>query len=1588
MKRLFKIVLLCVLVLTLTLLVVGCEEEEKTFGVKGIVTVNGEALAGVTVHCDTLDTEVQTNENGEYSFTGLKGASLISVSKENYDFLVSKKSVSKETTDLNFDALEQFSVLGEVTYDGEKIANAYIVAKSETCNKQTTTNEMGEFSLTGLSGEVIISVSHDNFEFLDKKITIADKDNKVIFTGRYEVFGNITFNGKALEGVVVTDGVNEAVTDSEGNYILKNISANSEIIAKKDGYYLSCSNGSAICDVENKEINFIAYEKYNTSVTLKNLGEVFTSDTNIKLVLSGTEEFNKDLERVIALGTENIFTDIFGNAKIVVKKNNVVLAEGDIEAKQTDLTLDIKNTVKGVVKNELGEAVAGVNVTLNGTEQTTTTNTNGEFIFENVISTNEVEVVKENYIIEQVSVTENNFVTIYEFKANAVYDITGKVMSEGNPLAGAEVKYGSKTIPTDANGEFKIENVNGSVELEIKKEGFESKTIIANSKNNNLEIELDKLYNVTGSVKSGEIALENASIYVNNILKTTTNANGEFTINGLVKENTIKVIKNGYEILTKTVNSQDSEANFNLGYNVTIIARTDTTKVQNAEIWYTDFENEIEKEEVAENGQITLKLYGTSKIRVKKQDKYNFFILDADGNKQTEITITAPQEKAVEFDSTYSLAISVWKEEADGERLVGVNIIVQNEDGKELKNGETTSTSEPFIVEGLKGDTYIQAFKQDGKPYMPRLVSFRSNMSNDIYFYDNAYEISGCITSGGIGVEGVNVTLTNAQKPVTVTTDRDGKYHFPVLKGNYELSLSKAGYKFTYDGKDASVEKPNITMADNGKQFNFEATYDATIVVKSGDKVLSGAKVFVNDIEYISNDYGKVELKDLSGVNNIRVELDGFEFAETTLSGAGEKEIQGTYRVSGVVMSGSTALENVIVQVVGGETYYTDANGNFEITGLKGTNKLTFGLTGYTFDKNNISVDSLLEGLVVDSTYEVRGKVVSGNVNVAGVKVKSGSNEANTTNDGKFTLKGLKGEVTLNFSKDGYDFGSSSTMQVTGYIDNIAINSTYKINGTISSGNIPLANAKVIVNDKTQEADSKGEFEITGLSGRNTITFEKAGYEIKPQEVTGYGVLSIADASYTVIGNVKNGSGKLNGANVIIGGKSKLTDNDGHFEINGVIGTQDIVVSKGGYTFDRATANGYSESTVEIDSTYTVSKQVLYNGTAVKGVNVKYSGSEITENTVLTDNNGKFEIGGLKGSVKIEFSLEEYTFDCGGKSSYFIVANPDDITSKVIGVTWECFYVTGTVKFDSMTLPNIEVTLNGKKVKTNENGEFKFLDEYFKTNQTVTAKLNGATATGIAEKQYDGAVTLTFENNQANQISVLNNAYEYLKIANFKMEMNGNVSASAAGVDAPQKNRKVVEQDSNGTMHYQYANWGNPVGTFGVNVNPQAGQENYVTSKNGKITQIKERNTGFGWRDGYGGFVSQSTVTVLKWANDNFSDVTSSYLSTYGVEINNHSRYIINSSTIDSISYSGGTFNVSFNESATVNLKKQMKKYSGQDIIEFSRRDASFTFNAQGKLASVTVNETYHVKQVVDVWPESTMTETYTYGNVGTITMP
>ena len=305
-----------------------------------------------------------------------------------------------------------------------------------------------------------------------------------------------------------------------------------------------------------------------------------------------------------------------------------------------------------------------------------------------------------------------------------------------------------------------------------------------------------------------------------------------------------------------------------------------------------------------------------------------------------------------------------------------------------------------------------------------------------------------------------------------------------------------------------------------------------------------------------------------------------FDGATATVTGARDDvdfTIYEIYTASGKVTSGSGSLAvnvgGVTIAFSGGFTSVTTAADDTWIkSGLHKTVTVTPAKTGYVFTPASRPVDrSNRTDINFTCTYTIGGEVTCGALKVANAQILV-SGHGNTTTDinGRWTMSGVSGQVTVTAQKTGYYF-TPGLITASGPRTDVNFNGTYTISGKVLNGDTTGGLGEVVIrfngfNPLTTAPD--GTWEKAGLQGNITVTViaSRTGYGFSPADRVISGPTSVVSFAgyqkFTASGHVSCNGQPLGGVTSQVESFGDVTtDAAGNWSKAGVFGSFDVTPS-------------------------------------------------------------------------------------------------------------------------------------------------------------------------------------------------------------------------------------------------------------------------------------------------------------------------------------------------------------------------------------------------------------------------------------------
>lgn len=1255
----------------------GCssKNENQTYAVSGIILDENQApVEGVSVDGGEYGV-VTTNEKGEYVFSNIKNGLIVKPSKEGYHFAEKSKFVAAASTSANFVASKEYTVTGTIANNGSGLAGEAIyftsLANPASDNCVVTSDENGNFTITGVAGKTVVSYDFNGGSITDEA-TINQTDVSLELTSSIRLAFEFDTSNVDVNDISVKIGGVSYTLDYDYEISESGLKFNDLVEISSSVYDFDIVRFNLTNQYDYKVIK--AYKKYKAT------GVVMSGS----VLLNGADVF---VDKVFATSTnsEGLFEiDNLTQDKIITVFYSGLEFESSV--------VNHKNT--GSMFNGTKDVTLSLNCDYPGYD---------ELVFSGVSATTSN---KKDYLVEDV-----HFGDTIEFSSSVYHLSTNSFVVSKNDIyfAEGEVKYNAEVsgledgfnllIDGVVSNADALQGIHGEHMISASFEDYIFSEHKISAPNRVVNLSYKVPYSATIIAKSGELELASAKATIASDI-TLADANGKIELSGLVDSVEVKISCEGYNSQTLTISTADknTEKTVNLTYDISGYAKTGDIAVAYANVSVSD------KTAVTNTaGYFEIKnLAGENQLNITKENN-------------TFAAVTVSKSAVVEVQGTFKVFGVL---ENDNGFVSGKTITLIPSD--ESLSEQTTVSDENGYYEfiGL-ASKYTLTSADTSSSELLRPYSYVVTVGGEYNFRSTGFAVSGKITTGDVPIEGVLVKAGSS----IVYTNASGEYEFGLLSSDCEVSAEKEGYVFS----------DPILVSDNAENVNFTATYSISGRVTSGTQPVQNVLILLNgESQNLStNENGEFVLTGLSGANNVvsyqksglifdstntvsaygtiavsckvhatiavktgSVEVSDFDyFANGTKLGSSKTstitinanygdiisfektgyQIQNvvisfensytanaTYSIVGYTLSNDVVIEGVAV-TAGETTILSDMSGKFTFSGLVGETQITFEKQGFSFETKSVSAYN--SNLVANGTFVVTGQVkVLGLKALEGVEVYHLSQKIATTDaEGKFTAT-VSGYYTLGFVKEGYTIASVENKFGS---QNFVVVAFYSISGTVKSGDLLIEGAKVDLYLEgssipvSTTTDENGYYEFNNITAPAVVTVSKSGYASVSSDKIADLKIQNFDIAYSVTlvfaGGVKDVSVYVNGI--------KYTASSSSIKLDGLTGTTTIKLEKKNTDFD-----SYNEFKVNSPATLEIVSRVSYNVTGyVKSQASKLAVTGITmqagTKTTVTDSNGYFEFSSVAGTLQIKESGIESnkpTIDHDGDySEHFLVSETE-----------------------------------------------------------------------------------------------------------------------------------------------------------------------------------------------------------------------------------------------------------------------------------------------------------------------------------------
>ncbi|MEA2413939.1 MAG: large repetitive protein [Thermoanaerobaculia bacterium] len=603
----------------------------------------------------------------------------------------------------------------------------------------------------------------------------------------------------------------------------------------------------------------------------------------------------------------------------------------------------------------------------------------------------------------------------------------------------------------------------------------------------------------------------------------------------------------------------------------------------------------------------------------------------AAGEKKTGVTITIPRGIAVtgrvtDKDKKPLSGVGVEAIESANDPMGGMRRMVMANMQQRTDDAYRTGSDGTFSIR-VKEGTYDLAFKREG--YAAKSVrgtKVDSSTKPIDVVLDPGVEISGRITRGGAGVEGVNVRAMSQDGFSGAVSGPDGAFRVTDLTpGQMMLNIAKP---------DSFIQEMRSVSAP---------TRDLVIEVPAGGRI-TGRVLDKNSHQPVT--------AFLAGVT-------------TSRSGGGMTIMMPPMQKQFTSDDGSFVLEGIkpgMTQVVVNAPGYTTARvPNIEVEDGKTAPDVEVDVeTGAKLTGRVTGPDgSPLAGVFV------RNDQMGGNARV--MRFDGNDNSATTDPSGEYTMDTLEpGEKTLSFSRSGYISQQKTVTVAAGKDARLDVQMSTGIRATgfvVTDSGAPVPDATVSAfsgapdGGRNGRSDSNGAFTIEGLApGHYTFNAAKTGYTagtVRDVDIATSGPVRVVLKSGGVITGHVNGltPKELEQTTVFAnaaggGGMSGSTapvDSGGNFRIEGAPSGTVRITARAGAMFGGSTKSaapktvelepgGTAQVDIDFKSSTVIRGRVTRNGAAVPNAQVMFmprGAKSQTSASVAADGDGRYELSGL-----------------------------------------------------------------------------------------------------------------------------------------------------------------------------------------------------------------------------------------------------------------------------------------------------------------------------------------------------------------------
>lgn len=522
---------------------------------------------------------VLTNENGEAVISVPNGEYSYTATKDKYDTATGSFVVLNAPVFIDIvTSPAPYTLFVKIDDESRNPVSGVLVTAEE---KETSTDINGNASLKLKNGLHNLTIEKLGYVTVNQTILINDEDLSINITIRLRAWTTVIKvldeTNIPIQGVLVSVGENQALTDNRGEVQIGLKNGNYNVTLKKIGY--------------NTVYETIVVQNQQISVSYK----MSLFDFEVGVVVTGADS-RLPLNNILVQVNDGVWqalTNNQGGVQFLLKNGEYILKISDYNYDEIEYNFNVSNanldipielefrhfetTILVVDTNQV--AIPGATIVVDG--ETLTTNDEGQVIARLQNGTYSYSVTKIGYITRTDTVVVNgegsSRVTTMESQP---FDITFVVTGPSGNVSAANLFINGTNYTTNAQGRVVVSLINGSYNYSVSKVGYITKidelTVFNGVATETVTLELTK-YAVTFLVTGRSIPLQGVNVTVGG-QTVQTNAGGVATFQLSGGTYSYVMMKEDYvqEEGSVVVNFENTNKNVELtpnNYNLKVVVR-------------------------------------------------------------------------------------------------------------------------------------------------------------------------------------------------------------------------------------------------------------------------------------------------------------------------------------------------------------------------------------------------------------------------------------------------------------------------------------------------------------------------------------------------------------------------------------------------------------------------------------------------------------------------------------------------------------------------------------------------------------------------------------------------------------------------------------------------------------------------------------------------------------------------------------------------------------------------------------------------------------------------------------------------------